>query len=162
MELGQPLVLVAAAHPSLDAAVRLFCDDLRAEARSSARRGAPAPEPIPAIVRRLESPDPAIALAAIVDGELIGLARIDEQEPGGPELLIAVTPRWRGRGVATELGSATVARAHAAGVPRIVMRSSRRGTDVQAVGNALGFRVFDLGQGRLDLIRTVAPVTRTA
>ncbi len=162
MELGHRPVLVAAAHPSLDDAVRCFCNALRAETRWFGRRGASAPKPTPSLVRRLESPTAAITIAAMVGGEVIGLARIDDEAPEGPELLIAVACAWRGRGVALELGQAIVARAHRAGIPRIVMRSSYRGSDLQEIGTALGFQVFDLGRGRVDLIRSLGPATRSA
>lgn len=162
MELGTPHVVVAAAHPSLDDAVHRFCDELRAETRYFGRRGAASPKPTPSLVRRLESSEPAIELAALVDGRIIGLARIDDATTAGPELLIAVAQAWRGRGVALALGQEIVARAHRVGVPRIVLRTSYRGSDVRELGNALGFQVFDLGRGRLDLVRSLEPATRSA
>ena len=134
----------------------------RAETRYFGRRGAAAPKPIPSLVRRLESPEPAIGLAALVGGEIIGLARLDETTAAGPELLIAVAHAWRGRGVALALGREVVARAHDAGVPRIVLRTSYRGSDLRELGHALGFEVFDLGRGRLDLVRSLEPVRRSA
>lgn len=162
MEDHAPFLVVAASHPSVDDAVRDFCSSLRAETRYFGRRGAAAPKPTPSLVRRLESSEPAIALAAFVDGEIIGLARIDETASDGPELLIAVARPWRGQGVALALGLAIVARAHGAGVPRVVLRTSVCGTDVRELGNGLGFHVVDLGRGRLDLVRILEPVGRTA
>ena len=162
MELAIPFVVAAAAHPSLDDAVRRFHDHLRVEARSFGARRAVSPPPGASLVRRLDRPGPGIALAAMVDGEVIGLARIDESATDGPELLIAVATPWRRRGVATALGRATVARAHAAGVPRIVMPAGRRCARVHELGAELGFRVFDLGAGRLDLVRSSEPAVRSA
>ena len=162
MELGTPHVLVAPAHPSLDGAVLRFCDELRAETRYFGRRAAAAPKPTAALVRRLESPTRGIGVAAVVDGELIGLARIDDEAPGGPELLVAVARPWRGRGVALALVQEIVTRARSAGMTRIVLRTSDRRSDLRDVGDALGFQVVDLGQGRLDLVRSLAPATRSA
>jgi GNAT superfamily N-acetyltransferase len=151
MELATPFVVVAAAHPSLDDAVHRFCDALRDEHRLIGRRGA-ATAPMTALARRLEAPGPDITLAAMCDGEIIGLARIDHSAPDGPDLLIAVAAPWRRRGVAMFLGRALVARAHAAGVPRIVVRTGGRGTDLRGLAHELGFEVFDLGRGQLDLV----------
>jgi GNAT superfamily N-acetyltransferase len=160
MELAPPFVVVAATHPSLDDAVRHFCDALRAETRTgSGDRGASSPSA--ALIRRLEAPGPAMALAALLDGEIIGLARIDSV-PLGPDLLVAVAPRWRSRGVATALGQAIVSRAHAAGVPRIVLRTGGRGSELRQLAQTLGFQVFDLGRGRLDLVRSLTPAVRSA
>lgn len=162
MELGPPFVVVSATHPSLDDAIHRFCDALRAETRYFGRRGAAAPKPTPSLVRRLESRDPAIELAAFADGDIIGVARIDDQAPDGPELLLAVAAPWRGRGVALALGREVVARAHQAGVARIVLRGSHRGTDLRELGAVLGFEVFDLGRGRLVLVRKLEPASRPA
>ncbi len=162
MELGTPHVMVAPAHPSLDGAVRRFCDELRAETRYFGRRASAAPKPAASLVRRLGAPAPGIGVAALVEGELVGLARIDDDAPGGPELLVAVARSWRGRGVALALGQEIVARAHRAGMARIVLRTSYRRSDLRELGDALGFQVVDLGQGRLDLVRRLAPATRSA
>ena len=54
------------------------------------------------------------------------------------------------------LGRAIVARAHAAGVPRIVLAHEPGGADLRELGQRSGFQVFDLGRGRLDLVRTAA------
>ena len=69
---------------------------------------------------------------------------------------------WRGRGVGSALGRAVVARAHAAGVPRVVVRTTRHGAELRAVGADLGFQVFELGDGRADLVRTLGPITQSA
>jgi GNAT superfamily N-acetyltransferase len=162
MDLGTPHVFVAPAHPSLDGAVGRFCDELRVETRYFGRRAAAAPKPAASLIRRLESPVPGIALAALVDGQLIGLARIDEHAVGGPELLVAVAGPWRKQGVALALVTEIVARAHRAGMSRIVLRTCYRASELRQLGDALGFQVVDLGQGRLDLVRWLAPTTRPA
>jgi GNAT superfamily N-acetyltransferase len=162
MELATAPLMVATAHPSLDDAIRRFCAELRAESRYFGRRGAAAPKPARSSIRRLESSEPAIEIAAVVDGAVIGLARLDDAAPAGPELLIAVAQAWRGRGVALALGREIVARARGAGVPRIVLRTSHRRSDLRELGNALGFQVFDLGRGRVDLVRSLEPAARSA
>jgi len=162
MELATPFIVVAAAHPSLAGAVRHFCDTLRAEA---ALVGPPSLTPstaLIALVHRLEASTPDITLAAMSDGDVIGLARIEEAAPAGPELIVAVAARRRRQGVAMALGRAIVARAHAAGVPRIVVRTSRHGDDLHGLADVLGCRAFDLGHGRLDLVRAVGPAIRSA
>ena len=162
MEHATPFAVVAAAHPSLDGAVRHFCDTLRVEIGFVGRRGATSSTFLIALVGRLEASTPDITLAAMVDGEVIGLARIDEAAPAGPELIVAVAATWRGQGVAMTLGRAIVARAHAVGIPRVVLRTSRRGADLHGLADALGFQAVDLGHGRLDLVRSLEPAIRSA
>ena len=162
MELGTPYVVAAPAHPSLDDAIRRFCAALRHETRYFGRRGAASPKPSPSLVRRLESADPALQLAAIRDGEIIGLARIDERVADSPELLIAVAEPWRRRGVALSLAQDVVAKAHEAGIGRIVLRACHRQSELRELGTTLGFQAFDLGRGRLDLVRTLPPISRSA
>lgn len=162
MELATPFIVVAAAHPSLDGAVRRCCDTLRTEIAFVGRRGAISSTFMTALVGRLEASTPDITLAAVADGEVIGLARIDEAAPAGPDLIIAVAAPWRGQGVAMALGRAIVARAHAVGIPRIVVRTSRRGAELHGLADALGFQAFDLGHGRLDLVRSLEPAIRSA
>jgi len=157
-----PFIVAAPAHPSLDGGIVRFCDALRDETRWFGRRGAHAPKPQPSLIRRLESTAPGLRLAAVRDGVVVGVARIDIDAPCGPELLVAVAAAWRRRGVALALGEAIVARAGAAGIERIVLHTSYRGDELRAVGAALGFQVVDLGRGRLDLIRTLRPVNRSA
>ncbi len=159
MDIDPPFVVAAPGHPSLDGAIHQFCDDLRSEPRWFGRRAA---KPSTRLVDRLEATTPGICLAAVRDGQLIGLARIDATAPGGAELLVAVAAPWRGRGVALALGREVVGRAHGAGIPRIVMRTSYRSDELREIGASLGFQVVDLGQGRLDLVRTLAPDSQTA
>lgn len=162
MHNDQPFIVAAPAHPSLDGAIVRFGDALRNETRWFGRRGASSPKPTLALIRRLESTEPGLRLAAVHDGEIVGLARIDHTAACGPELLVAIAEPWRRRGVALALGRAVVARAHASGLERIVLHTSYRGVELRGVGAALGFQVVDLGRGRLDLIRTLHPVSQSA
>ena len=162
MGIDPPFVLVAPGHPSLDGAVARFCDELRAETRWFGRKADHAARPSAVLVRRLAADGPGIRLAAVHDGELIGLARIDLSGPSGAELFVAVAAPWRRMGVALALGREVVARAHASGIPRIVMRTSYRGPSSASSGASLGFQVVDLGHGRVDLVRMLTPDRQTA
>ena len=162
MDPEHPFVVAAPAHPSLEGAIARFGDALRTETRWFGRRGADAPKPVPSLIRRLVADAPGLRLAAVHDGEIVGLARIDVDAACGPELLVAVVEPWRRRGVALTLVQAIVARAHTVGIERIVLHTSHRGAELHELGAALGFRVVDLGRGRVDLIRTLAPTTRSA
>ncbi len=42
------------------------------------------------------------------------------------------------------------------------MRTSYRGSELRDLGASLGFQVVDLGQGRVDLVRVLAPQRQTA
>jgi GNAT superfamily N-acetyltransferase len=162
MGIDPPFVLTAPGHPSLDGAFARFCDGLCAEPRWFGRKADHAARPSAVLVRRLAADGPGIRLAAVREGELIGLARIDLGGPGHAELLVAVAAPWRRMGVALALGREVVARAHASGIPRIVMRTSYRGAELRELGSSLGFQVVDLGQGRIDLVRMLTPDRRTA
>jgi GNAT superfamily N-acetyltransferase len=157
-----PFIVAAPAHPSLDGAIIRFCDALRNETRWLGQRGALSSKPAPSLIRRLEADEPGLRLAAVHDGEIVGVARIDTTAACGPELLVAVAEPWRRRGVALALGRAIVGRAHLVGIERIVVRTSSRGAEIREVGAALGFRVVDLGGGRVDLVRALPPASQTA
>jgi GNAT superfamily N-acetyltransferase len=156
-----PYLVAAPAHPSLDGAIARFCDVLGDETRWYGERAGSA-TPLPSLIRRLGSGQPGLRLAAVHDGDIVGLARIDATAAHGPELLVAVVQRWRRHGIASALGRAIVGRAHAAGIERLVLRTRSRVDELRAVGAELGFRVVDLGGGRLDLLRTLAPLTQSA
>lgn len=150
------LVVVTADHPSLDPAVEVFASALRAESRYFGRRGDEAARPVPSLVRRLTSPGHDhcdLRVAGLIDGEIVAMAAIDEQAPEGPELLIAVAAPWRRRGLALAVGQELVRRATQRGLERIVLRTSRRSSDVHEAGLALGLELVELGPGRQALVR---------
>ena len=153
-----PFVVAAPCHPSLDGAIDRFCDGLRVETRWFGRRAATCTKPAPSLIRRLASREPGIRLAAVVHGEIIGLARIDLGSASAPELLVAVAGPWRRQGVALALGRAVVERAQEAGIDRIVLRTSERGVALRELAVELGFEVVDLGHGSVQLIRGREPV----
>jgi GNAT superfamily N-acetyltransferase len=155
-------LVAAPEHPSLDGAIVRFCDGLAAERRRVAPVDAGSPRPVPALIRRLRAPGTGLRLAAIHDGEILAMATIDVTAPCGPELLVAVAPRWRRQGLAMTVGPAVVARAHARGLERIVVHTDRPWAGLRALGAELGFQVVDLGPGRLDLLRMSSPVSRSA
>jgi GNAT superfamily N-acetyltransferase len=158
-----PSFLVSAlGHPSLSGAIERFAGELRAERRSFGQRGLAARKPAPALIRRLLEPTPGPHLAAVVDGAVIGVARIDASAPTGPELLIAVVESWRGQGVASALGAQVVARAASQGYHRILLHTAVRAPQVRALGAALGFDFVEIDRGRVDLVWRQAPEARTA
>jgi N-acetylglutamate synthase-like GNAT family acetyltransferase len=101
-------------------------------------------------------------LAAVTDGEIVGLGAIDVTAACGPELVVAVAEPWRGQGVAGVIAQVLVQRADAAGVERIVMHTNGPSAGVRSLGAALGFQLVDLGAGRLDLLRMLSPARQTA
>ena len=152
MDLEQ-LVIVSADHPSLDEAVATFGAALRAETRYFGRRGERAARPVPSLVRRLTDPLHDLRLAGLIDGEIVAMAAIDDDAAEGPDLLIAVAEPWRRQGVALAVGREIVARATEDGRQRVVLRTSYRSSDIRDAGDALGLETFDLGRGRLALVR---------
>jgi GNAT superfamily N-acetyltransferase len=99
-----PFVIAAPGHPSLDGAVGRFS----------------AAQPSD-IVRRLDAQGAAIRVAAVRDGEVIGVARIDLAGPHRAEVFVAVAAPWRRLGVAAALGRAITTRAQSLGVPTITL-----------------------------------------
>jgi GNAT superfamily N-acetyltransferase len=152
------LHVVAADHPSLDDDVSRFAETLRSERRTFGPSGAANPKPFPSLVERLRRDDGGVRLAALVDGEVVGLARVDR----AGEVLIAVAASHRGRGIGTSLASHLVERARAHGYGRLVLRSSRRSLAATSLGRSMGFAVVDQGRGRIDLILDLAPASYSA
>jgi GNAT superfamily N-acetyltransferase len=152
---AESVLIVAADHPSLIDARERFAVELRAEQRFFGRSAA-TPKPFPSFIATLLTGDGS-RLAAIIDGEIVGLACI---RPDG-EALVAVVERWRGQGLATALLRAAIERAQLAGHSMVFIRSSRRSPAVAAIGAALGGTVVDLGRGRIELILTMGDGART-
>lgn len=87
---------------------------------------APVPRPRPAMIRRLADVDytDRLAIVAVVDDEIVGVARYDRLaavapatlgvDPGEAEAAVIVEDAWQGRGIATRL----LWRLSAAGVAR--------------------------------------------
>jgi RimJ/RimL family protein N-acetyltransferase len=87
---------------------------------------APVPRPQPAMIRRLCDVDyhDRLAIVAVVDEEIVGVARFDrlaavvpaavKADPGEAEAAVIVEDAWQGRGIATRL----LWRLSAAGVAR--------------------------------------------
>lgn len=87
---------------------------------------APVPRPRPAMIRRLVDVDytDRLALVAVIDDEIVGVARFDrlaavapealDVDPGEAEAAVIVEDAWQGRGIATRL----LWRLSAAGVQR--------------------------------------------
>ena len=154
-----PHLVVAPAHPSLDGADapllrRPAGGDplLRPAGRRSDQADALArPAPRSAWLALLQ-------LAALLDGRIVGLARIDDGPSGGDELLIAVAAPWRCAASPWRSAGRSLARACHAGIPRIVVRTSYRSSDLRELGAALGFPGSrPRPRPALDLVRATEP-----
>jgi GNAT superfamily N-acetyltransferase len=154
-----PGVRIAAAdHPSLDTAVAEFAARLRAEPRYFGRLDGSAPKPFPSLIARVCSRESGFRIAALYEGRVIGLARVDDRG----EVYVVVAAAARGRGLGLALARAVVERARADGRTRLVLRSSRRSRAALALGVAMGFVAVDLGRGRVDLILDLGAATSSA
>jgi GNAT superfamily N-acetyltransferase len=163
MTVTHPVTIVAADHPSLDGAIDQFLDQLRHEPRFFGPSGSANPKPFPSLIEGLShSGDGArgtcFRLAALDDGRVIGLARVD---PGG-HVLVAVSLERRGQGVGTVLARSVVERARALGFVRLCLRSSRRSRAATSLATSMGFMVIERGAGRLDLVLDLAPASHSA
>ena len=142
------LRIIAADHPSLDAGVERFADEIRAEPRCFGRPDGTGPKPFPSLVARVCSRESGFRFAALHEGRVVGLARVDDQG----EVFIVVVAAYRGRGVGLALARAMVDRARSDGCRRLVLRSSRRSRAAVALARSMGFVVADVGLGRIELI----------
>ena len=142
------LRVTAADHPSLDAHIERFADEIKAEPRCFGRLGGIDPKPFPSHIARACSRETGFRIAALHEGRVLGLARVDDRG----EVTMVVVAAARGRGVGLALARAMVDRARAEGFERLVLRSSRRSRAVIALAESMGFVVVDLGRGRIDLI----------
>jgi GNAT superfamily N-acetyltransferase len=144
----EDLHIIAADHPSLDAGIEQFADEVRAEPRCFGRFDGTGPKPFPSVVARVCSRESGFRIAALHEGRVVGLARVDDEG----EAFVVVVAAARGRGVGLALARAMVDRARADGCTRLVLRSSRRSRAAVALAESMGFVLVDLGRGRIDLI----------
>ena len=117
--------------------------------------------PTAALIRRLEAPRRGSRSPPCSTARSSASPASTCSPPDGPDLLIAVAAAGRRQGAAMALGPTIVARAQPAGV--LAHRASApasAASDVRGLGQALGFQVYDLGRGRLDLVRTLEPAIR--
>jgi GNAT superfamily N-acetyltransferase len=140
--------ITPADHPSLDAGVARFADEVKAEPRYFGRPADPGPKPFPSLIARVCSRESGFRFAALHEGRVVGLARVDDQG----EVFMVVVAAARGRGVGLALARAMVVRAKADGCTRLVLRSSRRSRAAVALAESMGFIVVDVGRGRIELI----------
>jgi len=148
-------LIVAADHPSLIEARERFAATLRAEQRFFGRASTD-PKPFPSLIAKLLTD--GLRLAAVVDGEIIGLAVLGADG----EAAVAVVEEWRGGGVATALIGAVTVRGRQIGYGRIFIRSSYRSRAVVSIGDALGATVVDLGRGSIELVFDTGSDARSA
>lgn len=140
--------ITPADHPSLDAGVARFADEVKAEPRYFGRPGDPGPKPFPSLIARVCSRESGFRIAALHEGRVVGLARVDD----AGEVFVVVVADARGRGVGLALARALIDRARMDGCRRLVLRASRRSRAAVALAESMGFVVVDLGRGRIDLI----------
>ena len=144
----EDLRITAADHPSLDGGVERFADEIKAEPRYFGRLDGTGPKPFPSLIARVCSRESGFRIAALHEGRVVGLARVDDDG----EVFMVVVAEARGRGVGLALARAMIDRARADGCRRLVLRSSRRSRAAVALAESMGFVVVDLGRGRIDLI----------
>ena len=150
--------VVSADHPSLDDLVDRFAARLRAEPRRFGTVAGANPKPTRSLVERICRRGDGLRVAALDDGDVVGLARVD----ASGEVWIAVVPEHRGTGIGTAMAVELVRRARAVGYTGLVLRSSRRSRAAVALGRAMGFTVVDRGRGRIDLVLDLAVAGRSA
>ena len=142
------LRITPADHPSLDGGVERFADEIRTEPRYFGRLDGTGPKPFPSLIARVCSRESGFRIAALHEGRVVGLARVDD----AGEVFVVVVADARGRGVGLALARALIDRARAHGCRRLVLRSSRRSRAAVALAESMGFVVVDLGRGRIELI----------
>ena len=142
------LRITPADHPSLDGGVERFADEIKAEPRYFGRLDGTGPKPFPSLIARVCSRESGFRIAALHEGRVVGLARVDD----AGEVFVVVVADARGRGVGLALARALIDRARMDGCRRLVLRSSRRSRAAVALAESMGFVVVDLGRGRIDLI----------
>ena len=148
----EDLRIIAADHPSLDAGIEQFADEVKAEPRCFGRFVGTGPKPFPSVVARVCSRESGFRIAALHEGRVVGLARVDDRG----EVLLVVVAAARGRGVGLALARALVDRARADGVARLVLRSSRRSRAAVALAESVDFVGADAGLGQVELILDLA------
>lgn len=145
------LRVVAADHPALARDVHDFLVDLRNEPRYFGPSARANPKPFPSLIDALGERT-GIRLAAVEDGDVIGVIRIDVHG----DVLMAVRSDRRGRGVGTALGRVALRRAIELDYRRLVIRSTQRSRAARRIGESLGCTVVDVGRGRTELIIDLA------
>ena len=120
----------------------------RTEPRYFGRLDGTGPKPFPSLIARVCSRESGFRIAALHEGRVVGLARVDD----AGEVFVVVVADARGRGVGLALARALIDRARAHGCRRLVLRSSRRSRAAVALAESMGFVVVDLGRGRIELI----------
>ena len=133
--------ITAADHPSLDAGVARFADEVKAEPRYFGRPGGTRAEAVSLSHRAGVLRESGFRIAALHEGRVVGLARVDDDG----EVFMVVVAAARGRGVGLALARAMVERARDRGCRRLVLRSSRRSRAAVALAESMGFIVVDAG-----------------
>jgi GNAT superfamily N-acetyltransferase len=108
-----------------------FADQLATEPRYFGSASVPRPS---ARWRSLLShPAGVRGIAAMVDADLVGVARMISRPATGVDVYVAVAPPWRRLGVGTQLLQAAVSMATALGEPNVVAIAEHRKAPVRAL-----------------------------
>lgn len=137
-------IIVALAHPSVEAAIAGFADEMRGEQRFFATA---TPKLATSSLQRLVA-DGGIRLGVMIDQRLIAMSRVERDGSS----VIAVVRAVRGRGVGRRLLESTLRRAADHGHERVVFHSSRRSKAFVELAAAVGATLVDQGRGQVDLI----------
>ena len=148
-------LIVSIDHPSVEQDVWDFAAAVRNEQRFFGPSAAP--KPYPSLVNRVISAG-APRIAAIIDGRLVGLCRV---EPNGIAFLV-VLASCRRQGIGRRLLAAAVERSASAGMPTLVLQSSRRSRAVAALGREFSATTVDRGCGRVDVLIPTGPNAQSA
>jgi GNAT superfamily N-acetyltransferase len=111
------------------------------------------PEPERFLQQHVHSPQTELTLA-LVDGEVVGYAKLFVDGTRGVHSMTAVKRAWRRRGVARALKSAQIAWAAEHGLERLEATNERRNDPMLTVNRALGYRP---AVGRIGLLGPLAP-----
>jgi GNAT superfamily N-acetyltransferase len=152
------LLLVAADHPSLEGAILDFAARLRAERRWFGPGAAANPKPSASLVDRLGRTGDGPGAAAVLDGVVVAVCRIDR----AGIVSIAVDPAHRGLGIGAGLLRRTIDRAQRDGIDRLVLRTSRRSRAAHRLAAQLGFERRDGERGAVEFVLDRRDVARSA
>lgn len=148
-------LIVSIDHPSVEQVAWDFAEAVRREQRFFGPSAAP--KPYPSLVNRVISAG-APRIAAVVDGRIVGLCRI---EPDGTTSIVVLASRRR-QGIGRRLLAAAIERAASAGMSTLVLQSSRRSRAVAALGRTFSATTVDQGCGRVDMRIPTGPLARSA
>lgn len=124
------LTVVSLASVGDEALVR-FADGLRDEPRYFGRTNVP--QPSRRWTSMLVHPARRVGFGAVIDAELVGVARLCASESEHLAMYVAVTPRWRRLGIATRLMDETLSLAGSMGDDAVMAITEHRKAAVRSL-----------------------------